>query len=111
MDLQMKFEASTGYVYSESDIIHALEAKYRQWDIVLRSFDNIYETEIVEAIEQFRDSFLIQIKDSTLEYFYLTYEDMAKQENEVDIETFYECIEPNRFITYAYRQYINKQKI
>lgn len=111
MDLQMKFEASTGYVYSESDIIHALEAKYRQWDIVLRSFDNIYESEIVEAIEQFRDSFLIQIKDSTLEYFYLTYEDMAKQENEVDIETFYECIEPNRFITYAYRQYINKQKI
>lgn len=108
MDLHMKFEVSTGYVYSESHIIQALEAKHRQWDIVLRSLENIYPYEIVEAIEQFRDSFLIQIKDSTLEHFYLTYEDTAKQENEVDTKTFYECVEPNRFITYAYRQYVNK---
>lgn len=110
MDLQMKFEVSTGYVYSESHIMKALEAKHRQWDIVLRSFENIYEHDIVNAIEQFRDSFLVQIKDSTLDHFYLTYEDMATLDNEVDSETFYECIEPNMFITYAYEQYINKQK-
>lgn len=88
-----------------------LEAKHRQWDIVLRSFDNIHKYEIEETIEQFGESFLTQIKSSTFEYFYLTYEDMAKQENEVDSETFYECIGPNRFITYAYRQYTNKNNI
>jgi hypothetical protein len=110
MDLQMKFEASTGYVYSEAHVIQALEAKHRQWDIVLRQINNIHEHDIASAIEVFKESLLTQIKDSTFEHFQLTYEDMANLENSVDVETFFEYIETNIFVNYGYQRYLDEKK-
>lgn len=108
MDLRMKFEASTGYIYNEKHVIEALSAKYRKWDIVLRDIEGIEKTWIESAIEEFRIEFLSQILDANLQHFELRFEDTKKRDTLISLDDYYEYVEINPFITHAYSSFKDK---
>lgn len=103
-DLDMKFKAATGYEYGAAEIVKALEAKHRQWDIIPK---NVYDSNsdlILNAIYDFRDELVNALTDPFIEHIDLSFERYVQNRVEAlgfdaTIEEYLDIIEPNSFIS------------
>jgi len=110
-DLDMKFKAATGYSYGASEIIKALGAKHRQWDIIPK---NVFDTNpelISNAIFDFRDELVDAIADPYLEQIDLSHEQHIKNKIEAldfdtTVEEYLNIIEANSFIAAVTKEFL-----
>lgn len=103
-DLDMKFKAATGYDYGVGEIIKALEANHRKWDIIPKNvFDSNIDL-ISNAIFEFKDELVDALTDPYIEQIDLSHEQYIKTKIEAldfDITTgeYLDVIEANSFIS------------
>lgn len=103
-DLEMKFKAATGYDYGAGEILKALEAKHRQWDIIPKNTGDSYTDLISAAIYDFRDELVNVITDPFIEQIDLSYERYVKNkiealDFETTVEEYLDIIEANSFVS------------
>lgn len=102
-DLDMKFKAATGYSYGAAEILKALEAKHRNWDIIPKNVYNSNTDLISAAIFDFRDELVNALTDPYIEQIDLSHEQYITNKIEAldfgtTIEEYLDVIEPNSFI-------------
>lgn len=103
-DLDMKFKAATGYSYGVAEILKALEAKHRNWDIIPKNVCNSDTDLISAAIFDFRDELVNALTDPYIEQIDLSHEQYITNKIEAldfhpTIEEYLDVIEPNSFIS------------
>jgi len=101
LNLKLKFEESTGYIYDEKFILSALQVKHRKWDIIPTSYLKDVWNSVPEAVETFRIEFIEALVTEGILKFNFSYEAYASQKaNEIGCseEEYIELFEPNRFI-------------
>lgn len=103
-DLDMKFKAATGYSYGAGEILKALEAKHRNWDIIPKNVFDSNTDLISNAIFEFRDELVNAITDPYIELIDLSHEHYLNTKIEaLDFETtaeeYLDVIEANSFIS------------
>lgn len=100
-DLKLKFEETTGYVYSEKELTAALAVKNRNWDIVPTEITERYWSDIQTAVDDFRRDFLNALIDpevSTLDFTYESYLKKNAEANGVTEKDFLDVFEMNSFV-------------
>jgi predicted nucleotidyltransferase component of viral defense system len=103
-DLDMKFKAATGYSYGVAEIVKALEAKHRKWDIVPKNIFDANIDLISRAIYDFRDELVDALTDPYIEQIDLSHERYVNNRIEaLDFETtikeYLDVIEANSFVS------------
>lgn len=103
-DLDMKFQAATGYDYGAGEILKALEAKHRQWDIIPKNVFGSSTDLISAAIYDFRDELVNVITDPYIEQIDLSHEQYIKKQIDAldfdtTIEEYLDVIEANSFVS------------
>lgn len=107
LNLKLKFEASTGYIYDEKFVLSALQIKHRKWDIIpAPSLEKVWHG-VTEAIETFRIEFIEDLSTEgllELNFSYDTY--VTKKANEIGCsgEDYVELFESNKFIEMEIRK-------
>jgi len=110
MDLKLKFEETTGYVYSEKELLVALDVEQRNWDIVPTAITKKYWHSIQTAVDGFRKEFQKTLLNPDLETMDFTYKTYLKKEAEeagVTQEDFLDVFETNPFIEMECRQVLH----
>ncbi|MBN2896754.1 MAG: nucleotidyl transferase AbiEii/AbiGii toxin family protein [Campylobacterales bacterium] len=111
-DLRQKFEETTGYIYSEKELIAALSVKNRNWDIVPTEITERYWHDLQTAVDEFRQAFLRALIDpevATLDFTYKSYLKRNAELNGVTEEEFLDIFEMNPFIEMECRTYLNSE--
>lgn len=103
-DLEMKFKAATGYDYGAVEILKALEAKHRQWDIIPKNVGESNTDLISAAIYDFRDELVNALTDPFIEQIDLSHERYVKNKIEAldfdtTVEEYLDVIEANSFVS------------
>jgi predicted nucleotidyltransferase component of viral defense system len=103
-DLEMKFKAATGYDYGAGEILKALSAKHRQWDIIPKNVGDFNTDLISAAIYDFRDELVNAITDPYIEQIDLSHERYVKNKIEAldfdtTVEEYLDVIEANSFVS------------
>lgn len=114
IDLEMKFEATTGYKYSPDRIVEALKAKHRQWDIISKNTFGLHDDIVANAIYDFRDDFVEALINPSTTELNLSYDQyIANRINSVDFniteDEYIDIVEPNMFIALSLKQHIAKR--
>jgi predicted nucleotidyltransferase component of viral defense system len=112
IDLELKFRATTGYEYGVKEIIKALEAKYRSWDIIEKNLFGCTSAEIADAVYGFRDELIEALIDPdvlTLEHSHNDYikKQLLKYGGEITPKEYIDIVEPNSFIEKLTKEYTN----
>jgi len=98
IDLNLKFNNSTGYTYNIKEVTDALNAPYRKWDIIIKKDFLLLSEDIKKAIDEFKKDFSIQINSNAKELD-LSYEKrLVDKKISVPDDLFYDCLEGNNFI-------------
>jgi len=100
-DLKLKFEETTGYIYSEKELTAALAVMNRNWDIVPTEITERYWNDIQTAVDDFRRVFLNALIDPKIAMLDFTYESYLKNNGEVNGVTekdFLDVFEMNSFV-------------
>jgi len=100
-DLKMKFEETTGYAYSEKELIAALDVENRNWDIVPTETTKKYWHDMQTAVDDFRREFRNALLDADSDTFDFTYESYLKKKAAETGQTeadFLDVFERNPFI-------------
>lgn len=100
-NFRQKFEETTGYVYSEKELITALNITNRIWDIVPAETTKTYWHDIQTAVDDFRQEFLktlINPDSNTLDFTYESYLKKMTDETGQSKEDFLDIFEKNPFI-------------
>jgi len=100
-DWNLKFAETTGYAYSEKELLEAFNVANRLWDIVPTSIARAYWDDIKTAVEDFRRAFIDAIlspETETLDFTFKTYLQMRAEENGVTQAEFLDFFETNAFI-------------
>lgn len=106
MDLRLKFEETTGYIYSEKELLKALDVSNRNWDIVPTEVTKEYWEPIKEAVDAFRLGMIEILLDpqvDVLDFTYETYLEKMAAENGCTKEEFLDFFESNAFIEHECR--------
>lgn len=110
MDLQLKFKGTTGYDYGVSEIIKALDAKNRAWDIIEKNVFNMRSEDIAKAVYNFRDelreAFLDESTEITLSYRDYIQNKTAMYGFEITALEYLDVVEPNPFIAALATEFI-----
>lgn len=109
-DLNMKFKVATGNSYGAGEIVKALEAKHRKWDIIPKNVFNSNPELISNAIYDFRDELVNAIADPYIEQIDLSHEQYLKNKAEsldfdTTIEEYLDIIEANSFIAAVVKEH------
>jgi predicted nucleotidyltransferase component of viral defense system len=113
IDLELKFKATTGYDYGVKEILKALEAKYRNWDIIEKNVFGCNSIEISDAVYGFRDELVeafINPNSLTLSLSHHDYinNQLTKLDSGITAKEYIDVIEPNRFIEHIVKEFIEK---
>jgi hypothetical protein len=113
IDLELKFKATTGYDYGVKEILKALEAKYRNWDIIEKNVFGCTSIEISDAVYGFRDELVeafINPNSLTLSLSHHDYinNQLTKLDSGITAKEYIDVIEPNRFIEHIVKEFIEK---
>lgn len=110
-DLKLKFQETTGYIYSEKELLAALDVENRRWDIVPTETTKQYWHDIQMAVEAFRMEFqraLLNPDTDDLDFTFETYLHREAKTAGVDPEDFIDVFETNSFIEMQCRKVIKK---
>jgi len=110
MDLQLKFKGITGYDYGVIEIVKALDAKNRAWDIIEKNVFNTRSEDIAKAIYDFRDELREAFLDESVE-FALSHRHYIQNKTavygfEITPLEYLDVVEPNPFIAALAAEFI-----
>jgi hypothetical protein len=114
-DLDMKFKAATGYSYGVAEIVKALEAKHRKWDIIPKNVFDANIDLISRAIYDFRDELVDALTDPYIEQIDLSHERYVNNriealDFETTIEEYLDVIEANNFVLELVKEYYRNSR-
>ncbi len=101
MNLKLKFEETTGYIYSEKELLRALDVENRKWDIIPTDTTKQYWYDMQMAVENFRMEFqkaLLNPDSDTLDFTFETYVKREAKKAGVAVEDFIDVFETNAFV-------------